>query len=96
MAAVAAVAWFATRGPAKAAGPDASLVAVMPFATVTVGVAKTVSLSSVRLPVPAAIVWLAPENKSAPIGRPTSTVAVTVALAFAATQAAAVVTALVA
>ena len=32
LAAVAAVAWFATRGPAKAAGPDASLVAVMPFA----------------------------------------------------------------
>ena len=32
VAAVAAVAWFATRGPSKAAGTDASLVAVMPFA----------------------------------------------------------------
>jgi len=32
VAAVAAVAWFATRGPATATGPDASLVAVMPFA----------------------------------------------------------------
>ncbi len=30
--AVAAAAWFATRGPARATGPDASLVAVMPFA----------------------------------------------------------------
>ena len=32
LAAVAAVAWFATRAPAKATGPDDSLVAVMPFA----------------------------------------------------------------
>lgn len=31
VAVVAAVAWFAMRAPAKAAGPDASLVAVMPF-----------------------------------------------------------------
>ncbi|WP_310568937.1 serine/threonine-protein kinase [Gemmatimonas sp.] len=32
LAAVAAVGWFATRAPAKATGPDDSLVAVMPFA----------------------------------------------------------------
>ncbi|WP_411278423.1 protein kinase domain-containing protein [Gemmatimonas sp.] len=32
VAVVAGVAWFLTRGPAKSAGPDASLVAVMPFA----------------------------------------------------------------